>query len=1342
MISQEHLVSDRSLFDSTLLDLPQNTHATSGPTLREMPLVAAQAGIWMADQLSPHANAYAVAHSIELNGPLDSARLLQAIDLGLAEVDTLHLDFAEREGLVVQWLDPQRRLPAAQLHDLRTAPDPVAAAQALMRSDLQGDHRVTGSPGGAGCRNAIIRVADQRWFWYQRYHHLVIDGYSFAALSRRIAELYTRLCHDEPLGTSPFTPFKAVVEEYQAYQQSAVRQRDAEFWKARGAQLPPPATLAPMPLAGQIPATRLLRERVTLDPQIFARLVQIGREQQLNAADLALALVAVWLGRLSGQPHFTAGFIFMRRLGSSAVSAAGAVINVLPMAIELVAGQTLAALARQIARELKSLRRHQRYDAEQIQRDLGRVGEGEPLYGPVINLKLFDFQLDFNGLTGIQHELASGPVRDMEIALYLSAHGELSIDLLANAERYEAAGLARLARRLPLLLERLTATPELAIDAVDLLDLQDRVLLARANATARPLTNDTLASLLQRQARRSPEAAALSDDTHRLNYRQVREQVEALAQQLRALGAGHGDIVAVALPRSVRLSLALMAIVEIGAAYLPLDTGYPDERLAMMLEDAAPRLLLVTREQAARFSQAPQCPHWCYDELLDLASLPSGRLDLSPPRPADPAYVIFTSGSTGRPKGVVIGHQAIVNRLLWMQDQYPLDATDVVLQKTPSSFDVSVWEFFWPLIVGARLHMAPPDSHRDPQALQQLFARERITTTHFVPSMLAAFIGSLVEPAAVAACTSLRQVFCSGEALPVELARRWQRRTGVPLHNLYGPTEAAVDVSAYPAHGESLEQLSGTSVPIGYPVWNTGLRILDAAMRLTPPGVAGELYLTGVQLAQGYLGQPELTASRFLIDPEDGERMYRTGDIARWLDNGAVEYLGRSDDQLKIRGQRIELGEIDHALLALPGVAEAVSHARVLGEANAADGDARQLLGYLVAQENSVLDLAGLRQILLQRLPAHMVPVALVQLPALPLSASGKLERKALPLPSIPCQPAGRAPEPGLESRIAEGFCEVLECASVQAEDDFFALGGHSLMAMRLAALLRRDLQRPVSVGQVMIASSVARLAGLLAQEHDEAAAQQAGMTPVLTLREGQGPKLFCFHPASGFAWQFSVLQRYIDPRWGLVGIQSPRPGGPLQSAGHLDDVCAAHLRLVREVQPRGPYHFIGYSLGGTLAQGIAARLQDQGEKVAFLGLLDTYPPETQNWDERLGQNVLDPQVLAEVDRERERFLAAQRNVQGAAMGEGSTALFEMIEANYADSVRLLATARSARLRGEATLFVAERTLPEGMDVRRTWSRFVERLNVERLDCAHVDIISPASLGVLGPMINRLLKGL
>lgn len=1288
-----------------------------------LPLVAAQPGIWMAERLSTLPGAWSVAHYVELRGALDPALLGKAIVAGLQQADTLSLRFEEQEGEVWQWVAAERTFAEPPIIDLRTTPDPHRAATERMQADLAQDLRVDG--GNPLVCHQLLRVGDDRWYWYQRYHHLLVDGFSFPAITRQIAAIYRAWQRGEATPESPFTSFAEVVDEYQRYAGSEAWQRDKAFWQAQRQALPAPASLSAAPLGGRAAGSDIWRMKLEMNADAFRRLA--SHVPQCQPADLALALTTLWLGRLCNRMDYAAGFIFMRRMGSAALTSTGPVLNVLPLAVHIDAQETLADLAMRLAAQLKKMRRHQRYDAEQIVRDSGKAAGDEPLFGPVLNVKVFDYQLDIDGVEAVTHTLATGPVNDLELALFPDETGGLSLEILANKARYDEAELRRHMARLTALLAQFAADPTLRCGDAEMLSADELTRLTAVNDTAMPLPATTLSALVADQARKTPDAPALADANWQFSYREMRQQVVALAQLLRQRGVKPGDSVAVALPRSVFLTLALHGIVEAGAAWLPLDTGYPDDRLRMMLEDARPSLLIASEDQLARFSDIPGLESLCYQQPLAVAD--DAPLVLS--KPDHTAYIIFTSGSTGRPKGVMVGQTAIVNRLLWMQDRYPLSADDVVAQKTPCSFDVSVWEFWWPFIAGARLVMAEPEAHRDPQAMQQFFAHYGVTTTHFVPSMLAAFVASL-DADSVAACRTLRRVFCSGEALPTELCREWERLTGAPLHNLYGPTEAAVDVSWYPACGPELAAVTGSSVPIGWPVWNTGLRILDAAMRPVPPGVAGDLYLTGIQLAQGYLGRPDLTASRFIADPfAPGERMYRTGDVARWLANGAVEYLGRSDDQLKIRGQRIELGEIDRAMSALPDVAQAVSHACVFNQAAATGGDARQLVGYLVSDSGLPLDTAALKARLAEQLPPHMVPVVLMQLADLPLSANGKLDRKALPLPTLGGERSGRPPEPGMETLVAAAFSQLLGCEVNDIDADFFALGGHSLLAMRLAAQLSRQLARQVTPGQVMVASTVGKLSALLAADLSDEQAQRLGLDTLLPLRESDGPTLFCFHPASGFAWQFSVLARYLSPRWSITGIQSPRPQGPMASAASLDEVCEHHLQTLLAQQPHGPYYLFGYSLGGTLAQGIAARLRQRGEAVAFLGLLDTWPPETQNWAEKEA-NGLDPAVLAEIAREREAFLAAQ---QGQASGE----LFCAIEANYADAVRLLTTAHSAKFDGKATLFVAEKTRQAGMDPQVVWGPWVGELEVFSQNCAHVDIISPQAFEAIGPVVKEIL---
>ncbi|MES3499152.1 enterobactin non-ribosomal peptide synthetase EntF [Citrobacter portucalensis] len=1291
---------------------------------QRLPLVAAQPGIWMAEKLSTLPSAWSVAHYVELTGELDASLLAKAVVAGLEQADTLRMRFSEDNGEVWQWVDSALAFAQPEIIDLRDKSAPHEAARALMQADLQQDIRADGNK--PLVFHLLIQVGEKRWYWYQRYHHLLVDGFSFPAITRQIAAIYRAWLHGESTPDSPFTPFAEVVEEYQQYRQSDAWQRDGAFWGEQRKQLPPPASLSNNPLPGRSASADIIRMKLTAPEGAFRRLA--ARMPDVQRADLALALVALWLGRLCSRMDYAAGFIFMRRMGSAALTSTGSVLNVLPFGVRLDAAESLPALAQRLAGQLKKMRRHQRYDAEQIVRDSGRAAGAEPLFGPVLNVKIFDYQLNIPGVQAQTHTLATGPVNDLELALFPDENGGLSIEILANKQRYDAETLAQHASRLIGLIEQFADNPALCCGDVGMLLPTEHERLAKINETTVEIPSTTLSALVAQQADKTPDAPALADARYQFSYREMRQQVVALASLLRERGVRPGDSVAVALPRSVFLTLALHGIVEAGAAWLPLDTGYPDDRLRMMLEDAKPKLLIATDEQLARFSDIPGLESLCYDSPLPAED--AAPLALS--QPNHTAYIIFTSGSTGRPKGVMVGQTAIVNRLLWMQNHYPLTADDVVAQKTPCSFDVSVWEFFWPFIAGAKLVMAEPEAHRDPLAMQQFFARYGVTTTHFVPSMLAAFVASLTPETARESCASLKRVFCSGEALPADLCREWEQLTHAPLHNLYGPTEAAVDVSWYPAWGEDLAAITGNSVPIGYPVWNTGLRILDAMMRPVPFGVAGDLYLTGIQLAQGYLGRPDLTASRFIADPFNaGERMYRTGDVARWLENGAVEYLGRSDDQLKIRGQRIELGEIDRVMQQLPDVEHAVAHACVFNQAAATGGDARQLVGYLVSQSGLPLDTSALREKLREKLPAHMVPTVLLQLAELPLSANGKLDRKALPMPQLTSRVSGRAPRAGTETTIAQSFAALLNCEVNDAAADFFALGGHSLLAMKLAAQLSRVFERQVTPGQIMVASTVEQLSALLESTDDEQS-QHLGFETLLPLRESHGPTLFCFHPASGFAWQFSVLSRYLSPQWSIIGIQSPRPDGPMQTAENLDAVCEHHLATLLSQQPHGPYYLLGYSLGGTLAQGIAARLHARGETVAFLGLLDTWPPETQNWQEKEA-NGLDPAVLAEIEREREAFLAAQQ-------GNASEALFNAIEGNYADAVRLLSTAHSVPFAGHATLFVAERTLVPGVSPERSWSPWISSLDVYRHDCAHVDIISPTAFESIGPVINTLIN--
>src|SRR5215831_13586236 len=624
---------------------------------------------------------------------------------------------------------------------------------------------------------------------------------------------------------------------------------------------------------------------------------------------------------------------------------------------------------------------------------------------------------------------------------------------------FEAATIERYFRYFRNLLEAMVADDRQAVDRLTLLDASERHrVLYDWNETATEFPQDKCVhQLFEAQVEKTPEAVAMVYEDEELSYAQLNARANRLAHYLRELGVRPDDRVAICAERSFEMVIALLAVLKAGGAYVPLDPAYPVERLRFMIEDSLPIALLTQSHLEKLFTGTDdRVP------VLDLASATppwqehpdtNPALDAIGLAPQHLAYVIYTSGSTGQPKGVMVPHRGVVNRLVWMQDSYGLDVHDAVLQKTPFGFDVSVWEFFWPLFTGARLVMARPEGHKDPAYLVEAILQNKITTVHFVPSMLQAFL----EYADLSENSVLVRVVCSGEALSGMHVRRFHERVpNATLYNLYGPTEASVDVTAWTCTPNSAQSI----VPIGRPIANTQIYILDRVGEPVPVGVVGELYIGGVQVAQGYLNRPELTAEKFLKDPFTNDphgRMYRTGDLGRWLADGNIEFLGRNDFQVKIRGFRIELDEIEARLAEHPAVREVVVVAR-----KEAPSDKRLVTYYTTSlndgSEANAPSAEQLRTYLSASLPEYMVPAAYVRLEAWPLTPNGKLDRKALPAPEMISTAAWRAPRTPQEEILCSLFAEVLGLEKVGLDDNFFNLGGHSLMATRLVSRIRTIL--------------------------------------------------------------------------------------------------------------------------------------------------------------------------------------------------------------------------------------------------------------------------------------------
>ncbi|MEN0035915.1 MAG: amino acid adenylation domain-containing protein [Cellvibrio sp.] len=1321
------------------------------------PVLPLQKGMLFHAQLGQGAGNYNAYTRVDFNGALDRQRLRRALDFLLTRYPQLAGVFDTETGT-----EPVFLLPAAdqvlawpwQEHDLTTFSE--IAQQRLLNSferELLDAEYATHEFGGM-LNAALVKLDQDRYQLLLVIHHLVVDGWSTPLLQRDLLQAYEQ---QKPL-SKPQADYAQLITSLATRDLAPGR----ALWQQSLAGVQPTIAFEQLQASAQMEEFSL-----ALSTAMTSELMAQLRQRGLTLNVLMQAVWALALSGLTGRDDLVFGSPVSGRSAPVAgiEEQVGLFLNTLPVRVKLEANCSLWDLLPSMQQRHIELLENDALGLAEIQR---LVGNGN-LFDTLLVVENYpDSDYLARNLIGTDGKpLVMGNIHNRGYSHYplalLVLPGE-SLTLLVE-NRGALANPAQIAHRVERILQTLLAQPELPIARYVLQSEQEETFIRQVNATAQPLAPQTLRGALANQAWRTPDELALRDARHSLTYSEVRQQVRALAAELVNAGVTPGSIVAIAIPRSVHLSLALMAVIEAGAAYLPLDLGYPDDRLSYMLSDAKPRLLLTSESSRERLHVLAGAPAIrVFNQLLDTETVGQTELPVAI-SPQHPAYIIYTSGTTGRPKGVLVSHEAIYNRIEWMQHEYRLDANDVVLQKTPSSFDVSVWEFFWPLMVGAQLVMAEPEAHRDPQQLVQTIERFGVTCMHFVPSMLAIFTASAnaLYAQEESICSSLRLVFCSGEALTKAQAKEFtQRFNRAQLHNLYGPTEAAVDVTYHPADYRNGDEhtAGGAGVPIGRPVWNTQVRVLDQYLRQVPVGATGELYLCGVQLAMGYLGRADLTSSRFVADPyssEAGARMYRTGDIVRWLPQGVIEYFGRADDQIKIRGQRVELGEIETLLLQQTGVANAVVNAVVLGQVDAAQAnmDNRQLVAYIVPEAGHEPALPIIQSNLQAQLPAHMVPVAWVILDALPLSANGKLDRKALPIPSSGLSTnagqsnrQGRLPVRGLETRLANVFARVLDVEQVFADDDFFALGGHSLMAMRLAAEIRRELQRPVAVGQIMTSPTVEKLA---AQLNDSVMLNDFGndgFDQLIHLRQGQGAPLFCFYPGSGFAWQYSVLSRYLKAGQPIIGLQSPRPGGLIATSQTMDELIDRQLQIIRTAQPEGPYYLLGYSLGGTVAYGVAAKLRAQGEAVDFLGLLDTYPAEVHDWSDPQGA-----EAAMGAEREQAQLLndafagnapadaALDDAVLDKLMRQEKEAMLNQIFANYKDAVRLLAKTNTPAYSGSVTLFVADQSLPDYIDADSAWLPYAQQLQIHHLtECSHENIMSPQSLETLGPLLEELIE--
>jgi amino acid adenylation domain-containing protein len=1172
---------------------------------RPLPLSFAQQRLWFLDQLSPGSSAYNIPASVLLIGRLDVPALAASLGEVVRRHETLRTTFGKEAG------EPVQRIAASgpitlPVVDLRGLPAPAREAEARSLASAEAE-RAFDLARDPLLRSHLVALSGEEQVILLTMHHIVSDGWSQGVLVQELASLYEAFSQGRP---SPLPELPIQYADFACWQRQwlAGEVLDAEiaYWKERLAGAPPRLEL---PTDRPRPAVQTFAGAncaVSIPGPLVAELKEVGRSQDATLFMALLAAFQALLCRYSGQTDLSVGTPSAGRNHFETEKLIGFFVNTLVLRTELSGEPGFSELTARVRETALEAYLHQDLPFEMLVEQLRP--ERSLSHSPLFQVMLALQNAPQGALTvpGLQFEPFEVPGTAAKFDLMLTlveAPSGLLGTLSYNRDLFEEATVRRLAQSWIRLVQAAVAEPESRVLELPLLAPAERdELVAGFNSTARDYPPGlTLHELIEAQTRRSPEAIAVSADTDGveippLTYRELDRQANQLAHFLRSLGVAADSLVGVCMERSLEMVVALVGILKAGGAYVPLDPGYPAERLAYMLEDAGAPVLLTQSHLAQRLPARGARIVALDTGWPEIAAFPAESLRAEVTE-RHLAYVIYTSGSTGRPKGAMLPHSGICNRLLWMQDAYGLTPEDRVLQKTPFSFDVSVWEFFWPLITGARLVMARPGGHQDPFYLVSVITRERITTLHFVPSMLQIFL----EQPGLSACDQVRRVICSGEALPDALRRRFHERMQAELHNLYGPTEASVDVTFWPCEADSALPW----VPIGRPIANTQIYLLDPRFHLVPLGVAGELCIGGVSLARGYLRRPGLTAERFVPDPfggTPGGRLYRTGDLARLHPDGAIEYLGRIDHQVKIRGFRIELGEIESVLAQLPGVREAVVLAR-----EGPHGE-RRLAAWIVTGEGPLAP-DDLRQRLRARLPEHMVPADFSFLESLPLTPNGKVDRRALPAPD-PVR-TGRAPAAAprdeIEHRLAEIWAEILGLESVGVDQSFFDLGGHSLSAVRLMARIEDQLGQALPLSAVFQAATVERMASLL---RTGAPAVTSTRSIVVKLQGGSRRPFFCVHPIGGNVFCYVSLARALGPEQPFYGLQVPDlSSAPAETFDTIEEMSRRYVEAMREVQPTGPYRLGGWSMGAVVAFEMARQLRRADEEVELVAMLDAPTP-------------------------------------------------------------------------------------------------------------------------------------
>ncbi|GEM_PF-3086063 len=1042
-----------------------------------MDLLQAQQRIWYVEETFPGSPMYNIGGAVLFETSMDMAVLEQAIMNVIANHDGIRLQLRFADGKVSQHVTDA--VPARlERVDFRQEANPEAALDDWL--DREGAAPFVLYDGPLYCFH-LVAVTDRISGYCLKFHHVIADGWSMKIVTEDIMAAYDKLLYSTTEEEEPVAPsYVRAVEEERRYLSSERCNKSKAYWMQKFDDI------ADLPLPASLSSYKARRKTFWLSSVATQRIRAWVQQSGFSANTLFCTLSAIYLSRWLGRKDVIVGVPVLNRSGKTERSIFGMFASLLPLRVRVERGMTVNELAVDMARELKHVFMHQKYPYNYLIRDVGMHRRQHE--------QLFELCVNYSNAS-LLHSYEGKPVRNQDffpgyqtygLHLLIKDWGEadsIRLDLEYTVDRYDETEIEALAERLQRLVEAMCLRPNEAVSALPWLSdtEQDWLVKGGSDNELRWDIRGRAHRWLEEQARLRPTAPALRYRHIRMSYDEVNRRANRVAWKLRRDNVASGEVVGVCMERSADTVIAIFGIWKAGAAYMPIDPSYPLERMRFMMSKCGVSRIVANRSSRAVVQNVCVHPIWLHEEDM-FAGVPEHDLPDST-TDTTPAYVIFTSGSTGQPKGVWIEHRALANRILWMQRRFPLGPGDVVLHKTPITFDVSVWEIVWWCVGGAELSVLPHGEEKDPVAIAERIRSDRVTVLHFVPSMLHAFLlaqeTGMVPQEAV---SKVKCVFASGEALTYEAVQRfyaaWGRdNAAIELHNLYGPTEAAIDVTAF----HCPRDWERKAVPIGKPIDNIRLYVVDAVLELVPKGAIGELCIAGVGLARGYIGDPALTGQKFVTLPVTGERVYRTGDAVRWDTDGNLQFIGRIDQQVKIRGYRIEPGEIEQALLKHEDVREAAVVAR--------GGQGADLRLYAYVGTSASLQEEALREHVKGILPSYMVPARIVIMRTLPVTAHGKVDRKALPEPAAAgvLSEAVEKPSTPQDQLIMEVVRAVLGDEQIGWVDDFFLSGGDSIKAIQIAARLHERgvvlrasdlLEHPVIRDAASFAKEAAVLAG------------------------------------------------------------------------------------------------------------------------------------------------------------------------------------------------------------------------------------------------------------------------